>query len=134
MYMKKPRADVIFLQETHFRSENTPKFFNRDFPSMYHATNTLAKTKGVTTFISKCIPLEITASLIDTEGRYVFFKGSVWGGPLILAIINRPNSVQLGFFGDIATNSQAGILILSGDFNLALNPLENTYTGTSSMT
>lgn len=43
----KQKADIICIQETHFKSEKTQKFYDKRFPLAYHATNSDAKTKGV---------------------------------------------------------------------------------------
>lgn len=112
--MRKTKADIILLQETQYKSNNIPKLTNKDYPTAFHATYTLAKTKGVSTLISKNLPLEISDSLINEEGHYIFIKGSVWGRPITVANIYSPNAAQGTFFRNITTtltSFQAGILI-----------------------
>lgn len=43
----KSRADVVFLQETHFKSNNIPNLHDKFYPIAYHATTTESKSKGV---------------------------------------------------------------------------------------
>ncbi|CAI9602475.1 unnamed protein product [Staurois parvus] len=50
--MKSLRADVLFLQETHFRADHIPKFSNANYPTVYHSVNTEVKAKGVSILIS----------------------------------------------------------------------------------
>lgn len=90
--------------------------------------------KGVSFVISKYLPLQITDSIVDEDGRYIFLKCSHWDKPLILANIYSPNKSQVAFFRKIAwtlSAFQSGLLIMGGDFNVALNPLEDTSTETS---
>lgn len=85
--MRKTKADIIIRQEKHFRSNNIPKLTNKNYSTAFHATNMLAKTKGVSILISKNPPLETSDSLIDKEGRYILIKGSVWGRPITVTNI-----------------------------------------------
>lgn len=86
--------------------------------------------------ISRHLPLHIDDSLIDAEGRYLYIKGTLWGRPITLANIYSPNKAQVGFFREITqvlAAFQSGILIVRGDFNVTLNPLEDTLTGSSTI-
>lgn len=97
VYMKKLKSDIILLQETNFHSNNIPKLANKEFPTVFHATNNLAKTKGVTILLPKNLPLEIMDSLVDDEGRYLFIKGVLWGKPINIANIYSPNKAHYLF-------------------------------------
>lgn len=133
--MYRSKADIIFLQETHFRSNATPKLQNYRYPTAYHATNPLHKSKGVSILIARSCPFQITDSLIDVEGRYLILKGSLLNRKFTLANIYAPNLRQVPFFKKITntlTTFQEGTLILGGDFNVPLNPIQDTSTGSSS--
>lgn len=120
----------MFLQETHFRTDLTPKLRNHYFPTAYHSTNLLPKSKGVS------ILLALIDSMTDEKGIFIFLKGSDMGRRLTLANIYIPNSRQVTFFCDITkslTTFQEGTLILGGDFNIPLNPLLDTSNGKSSL-
>lgn len=52
LLLQKTKAQIVFLQETHFRSDNIPKLHNSFYPTVYHASNTGSKTKGVTILFS----------------------------------------------------------------------------------
>lgn len=63
--LKKGRLHFAFLQETHFKTHNTPRLTDSYFTEAYHATNDLAKSKGVTILISKEANFELTDKLMD---------------------------------------------------------------------
>lgn len=134
--MSKLKADVIFLQETHFRTDNTPKLASHKYPISFHATNPLTKTKGVSILLSKNLPWQLIDSLIDPEGRYVFLKGTIHNRMVTLANIYSPNTAQVCFFRSIAAilaGFQAGTTILGGDFNVTLQPILDSSSGSSTL-
>lgn len=136
LLMKKLKADMVFIQETHFWSNNIPKLTNQYFSASYHATNSVAKTKGVSILISKNLPMNITEVLDNKEGRFIFAKGNIYYRPFTLANLYYPNSKQVTFLDSVVnhlTTFQSGILVLRGDFNIPLQPLLDTFTGTSSL-
>lgn len=94
--IKRSHADVAFIQETHFRADRPPCRRNQFYPWAYHATNTIAKSKGVFILLSGKLPLKCEDTLIDREGRYVFLEGSIGDTQVTLAIANvySPNDRQ----------------------------------------
>lgn len=134
--MHKNKSDIIFLHETHFKTESTPKLSNARYPTSLHATNQASKSKGVSIIFAKHCPFQISDTCTDQEGRYIFIKGSLHRKPITLANIYVPNFKQVPFFRStvwLLSTFQEGILILGGDFNVPLTPLHDTSTGTSSM-
>lgn len=57
--LKKGRPHFVFLQETHFRTNQVPKLTKAYFTAAYHATNDIAKTKGVSILMSKEAPFTL---------------------------------------------------------------------------
>lgn len=130
------KADIVFLQETHFKTNSIPKLSNQRFPIALHATNHEAKTKGVSILIAKQCQFQITDTYVDGEARFIFVKGILHGKRVTLANIYAPNAGQVVFFRATLqklSSFQEGLLILGGDFNVFLNPLLDTSTGTSTM-
>lgn len=87
-------------------------------------------------FFARQCPFQIRDSCLDKKGRYIFVKGSMHGKPITLANIYSPNTKQVPFFRttlQLLATFQEGILVLGGDFNVPLNPLQDTSTGTSPM-
>lgn len=131
------KADIVFIQETHFKTDNVPKFSNHHFPTVIHATTKESKTKGVSILFSKNCPFQMTDSQIDEDGRFPFLKGSLFNKCITLANIYAPNVKQVSFFTstmqDLAS-FQEGLLIVGGDFNVPLNPIQDTSSGSSKIT
>lgn len=57
-----------------------PKLHNADFPMVYHASNKLSKSKGVSILIFSNLPLVVLDTLADQDRRYLFLKGKLAGG------------------------------------------------------
>lgn len=134
--MRKLRADIVLLQETHFKTGSTIKLLNSYYPSATHATSKENKTKGVSILLTKHCPFQITDSLSDVDGRFLFLKGLLYGKRLTLANIYAPNVKQVPLFRNTLqklADFQEGSLILGGDFNIPMNPLTDTSSGTSKL-
>lgn len=87
---------------------------------------------GVTIALHKDLPFIPTDTLTDTEGRYVFLKGTLFGRPLTLASLYAPNSGQLTFLEstlDSLATFREGQLILGGDLNFCADPRTDTSSG-----
>lgn len=89
--------------------------------------------------MAKHCPLQLSETLLDNKGRYLFLKGTCYGKRITLANIYAPNRHQVFFFHAITQALipfQEGTLILGGDFNISLkflNPLQDTSNGASSL-
>ena len=88
-FLATSRADVVALQETHFKSGDAYRFQSRYYTTQYHATSR-NKTKGVAILISEHFPLKIDETIIDEEGRYVMVRGSCRVDLLTIASIYAP--------------------------------------------
>lgn len=71
-------------RKTDFQS--IPKLTNQYFSAACHATNSVAKTKGVSILISKNLPITITEVLDDKEGRFIFVKDSLYDRPITKSV------------------------------------------------
>lgn len=134
--LRQNKVQIAFIQETHFRSDNIPTLSNHHFPTAYHATNEEYKTKGVSILIAKNCPFQVSEVKKDKKGRYIFLKGSLHNKPFTLANLYAPNTKQVPFFRDtlqLLTEFCFGVLIVGGDFNVALSPTQDSSTGTSSL-
>lgn len=63
------RAQVIFLQETHFKLGSAPRLSNSRFLEVYHATYAASKTKGVSILIEKSHAFCLADRVVDPQGR-----------------------------------------------------------------
>lgn len=136
LLLKKAKADV-FLQETHFRSDNVPKLHNSFYPTVFHATNNTSKSKGVSILISKNCPFQVQDTVLDTNACYIFLRGKLHNKPVMLSNIYAPNKQQVPFFSNTLqrlTSFYKGMLVVGGDLNLALYPSLDSSSGSSTIT
>lgn len=130
------KAHIIFFQETHFKTGAVQCLATKRFPEVYHATCAGSKTKGVAILIAKSLTFRLKDHVAHLEGRIFFLKEFWKDRPVTLANIYCPNSKQVSFLKDPLlklASFRAGLLILGGDFNMALDPILDTSTGTSSL-
>lgn len=75
--LHRQKADIAFLQVTHFRADSIPKLSNRNHLTAYHSCNTESKSKGVSILNGKRVPWTWKATRPDAEGRLLFVKGLI---------------------------------------------------------
>lgn len=81
------RAQVAFIQETHFKSRKIPKLKDDQYPQVLHSTAPESKTRGVSILLSGTGPWSYVDQMSDREGRYLFLKGDLAGRRVTLASI-----------------------------------------------
>lgn len=134
--IKKGKPHFVMLQETHFKTDHVPKLTDSTFTRAFHATNDHTKTKGVSILVNKNAPFELTEQMTDIDSRYIFLKGNYGGIPITIANVYFPNKAHLTFCKHVVHQLQefnSGCLMLGGDFNIPLNPLTDTSTGSTSI-
>lgn len=133
--MRRTRADIVLLQEMHFRENNLPILKNRHYPMAFHSNYTEDKSRGVTILISARVPWSLIDSQTDKEGRFLFLKGQIGDRKVTLANLYAPNDRQDAFLkrqiGRLMQFSK-GHLIVGGDLNMPMMLTEDTSSGTSS--
>lgn len=63
------KANLAFIQETHFKEGNLPIFKNKFYPMVYHSMFGPAKSRGVSILISRSVPRKCADVKFDSEGR-----------------------------------------------------------------
>ncbi|CAH2312017.1 Hypothetical predicted protein [Pelobates cultripes] len=117
-------------------SGSVPKLTNRISTQGYYGNNPDGKSKGTAILVHKSIPFLQTETETDSNGRYVFVKGSLLGQNITLANIYASNSKHGKFLKSTLKTLMSfteEFLILGGDFNIALKPGVATSTGTSAI-
>lgn len=75
------KVNIVCIQENTFQIvqiSKIQKFKDDRFPLAYHATSPNLKTnKDVTILISKQTPFQLTDSMCDPLGRYIYLKGKI---------------------------------------------------------
>lgn len=134
--LKKSQPAFVLIQEIHFYSQTVPRRFDRHFPEVFHAPNPDRKSKGVSILLHKHAYFKVTHQLADPQGRFLFLKGTWHNRQVTLANAYFPNSGHLAFcrrLVDELKGFATGCIILGGDFNIPLCPLQDTAYGKSSI-
>lgn len=121
----KSYIDILLLQETHFKSGSTPPIRSKYYSTWIHSFSPLSKTKVVSIGLHKNLPFTLLDSKVYQEGRFVFFKISLFQKIVTVPNINSPNSNQVNFVLDILRQLESfasGYLLMGGDPNLTLEP------------
>uniref|UniRef100_A0A8C5M1Q5 Reverse transcriptase domain-containing protein n=1 Tax=Leptobrachium leishanense TaxID=445787 RepID=A0A8C5M1Q5_9ANUR len=123
-------ADIVCIQETHFRRLDHPKLNIPFYQTQYHSTFA-SKSRGVSLLIHNRLAFQAHRILKDTKGRYIILVCTINSVPYTLVSIYAPNISQIQFLTQILEKTrevQIGTLILCGDFNLGLDPLKDRST------
>lgn len=89
------KANLAFIQETHFRGGNLPMLKNKLFPTVYHSTHGTDKSWGVSIIISRSVPWKCSNVKTDPEGRYLFLSGDIGSVEVTLANITANRIILL---------------------------------------
>ena len=81
---------ICYLQETHFRPNDTYRLKVRGWENIFHA-NGKQKKAGVATLMPDKIYLKVKKITRDKEGHYIMIKGSVQEEDITSVNIYAPN-------------------------------------------
>ncbi|CAH2248181.1 Hypothetical predicted protein [Pelobates cultripes] len=124
------------LQETHFRSGATPTLQNKSYPTNHFCNHPTARKAGVAILLSTELEFQVLDTVTDTQGRYLFLKGTIAGKLYTFANIYVTNKRQAMFLKSTLAklnDFSEGILVLGVDFNVPLDPILDSSTGHSSI-
>uniref|UniRef100_A0A8C5Q2N9 Reverse transcriptase domain-containing protein n=1 Tax=Leptobrachium leishanense TaxID=445787 RepID=A0A8C5Q2N9_9ANUR len=126
-------ADVICLQETHFRRLDHPNLITPQYLTQFHSTFR-TKSRGVTLLIHNRLQFETHRLLKDPGGRYIILVCTINSRTYTLVSVYAPNASQTQFISRLLNKVQdvlTGTLIICGDFNLSIDPLMDRSAGGS---
>ena len=89
-WIQKQDPYVCFLQETHFRPQDTYRLKARGWKNIFHANGKQKKAR-VAILISDKINLKIKKIARDKEEHYIVIKGSIQEEDIITVNIYAPN-------------------------------------------
>lgn len=122
--LKKDKIQIAFLQETHLSDNEHNKYLREWVGQVYYSSYSTSK-RGVIILIHKNLPLVVTDTYKDTEGRIILAKGTLYGEIILLGSIYSPNVNDDDFsallFDQLVEMDSSNILI-GGDFNCSLCP------------
>lgn len=90
-------GQVIFVQETHIKSEKQNILTSLYFPYAYASCAPTSKARGVAIWIAKSVPWELKEIKTDGEGRWLGVKGKCFGRLVTFGTLYTPNKGQMGF-------------------------------------
>ncbi|CAH2330160.1 Hypothetical predicted protein, partial [Pelobates cultripes] len=90
------RADIVCIQETHFKHNRVPALATKDYPIQYHSTYS-TKARGVTILIHKLLSFDLLQLKKDTQGRYLIIQCTINDAIYTIAGIYSPNQNQRNF-------------------------------------
>uniref|UniRef100_A0A8C5Q4M0 Reverse transcriptase domain-containing protein n=1 Tax=Leptobrachium leishanense TaxID=445787 RepID=A0A8C5Q4M0_9ANUR len=123
------RASVAFLQETHFCSSDPPTLQDHRFPTGYFDHNPESKSKGTAILFASTVPFDMTDTYGAGDGRCLYVKGKIAGSTYTFANLYLPNTKQHVYLAKALRTLESfteGTLVLGGDFNIPLNPAEDS--------
>lgn len=122
--MKRDKAQVIFLQETHMSKQEHDKLKKFGYLKSYFSSCKNSRKRGVATLISNSVNFDLIKENRDNEGRYVIIKGRIDNSLVTFANIYTPPESDRKFFKslfDTIISESEGILVCAGDWNTILN-------------
>ena len=127
-WIKKQDPSICCLQETHFRTKDTPRLKVRGWKTIYHA-NGHQKKAGVAILISDKLDFKPKTVIRDEEGHYILLKGSIQQEDLTIVNIYAPNMGAANYIRQLITKAKKHIdnnTIIVGDFNTPLTEMDRS--------
>lgn len=122
--MRKIKAQVIFMQETHLSREEHEKLKKFGYRNTFYSTCRQSRKRGVAIMIQNAVNFECLKEIKDDEGRYIIVKGKLDNKMVTLINVYAPPESDKHFFkalfAIIASESE-GTLVCAGDFNVILD-------------
>ena len=122
--MKKDKAQIIFLQETHMSKTEHEKLKRFGYLNSFFSSCENSRKRGVATLISNNLNFEFIMEKSDTQGRYIIIKGRIDNILVTFANIYAPPESDRKFFTSlfhILISESEGVLVCAGDWNTVLN-------------
>lgn len=123
-FLKKQRADIIVLVETHVEGRLQLALHRPWIGWTFHSTHT-SHARGVSILVAKSLQFEICDIITDLQGKYIFMHVKIYGEPFLLLAfyVPSPFSATIIVEGLIYMSRYPNVqTIWLGDFNETLNP------------
>lgn len=123
-------ADVVMIQETHFRAGWSLKFASNFFPVSYLASDSTGKA-GVAILIKKSYPIKVKTTFADPHGRFLVLDCDYMSSSFTLVNIYAPNYGQIYFLNKVSESPRyhsQPFMIVGGGFNMIMSPTRDRKT------
>ena len=127
-WIQKQDPYIYYLQETHFRSQDTYRLKVREWKNIFHA-NGKQKKAGVAILISDKIDLKIKNITRDKERHYIIIKGTIQEEDITIVNIYASNTGAPQYTRQTLTDIKGEIdsnTAIVGDFNTPLTPMDRS--------
>ena len=123
-YLKHNKADIAFIQETHFVNEEAVKLKRAWVRHVFHSSFS-SKRNRVIILVNQNLNFILLKEVKDDEGRMVCVQALINGITMTLCNIYAPNKGDPNFFHEVnkTLGEMEGQIILAGDFNQVSDPL-----------
>ena len=132
--MKREKAGIVFLQETHLSEPDHAKPKKRGLNQIFSASYKFGPRRGVSVLIAEGLYFETQFEIKDKEGRYIMVGGRFEGIEVTFLNVYAPPGANWSFFGtifDLMLTKARGLTICGGDLNVRLNPKLDSSGGSS---
>ena len=130
-YLKNSGADISFLQETHSEPKDN-LLWKSQWGEVAYFSSFNSASRGTAILIRNSVSFRALSTFSDPEGRFIVIKAIVNDLNMTLVNIYSPNNDEPDFllkvFAEV-DKLNSPILIIGGDFNLVIGPLD--YKGTN---
>ena len=134
-WIKAQKCSISFIQETHFDEKIENELKNKSDYDLFCSHGTSA-SRGVAIFIKKSLSYKLISKFNDIDGRLVLINVEMNNTIFTLVCIYAPNckTSRNSFFKKVNDNLKeqgTGILIVGGDFNETLKPIDRKGSGSN---
>ena len=122
--LKKDKAQIIYLQETHLSWQESEKFKKFGYTNTFYSSFCQGGRRGVIILISNSVKFECIKIISDKKGRFIIVKGKLENEIVTLVNVYAPPDSGKHFFKSLLNNiilEAEGILVCGGDFNIVMN-------------
>lgn len=120
---KRYSAEILMLQETHLLGTKASCLLRYGFAQAFHA-GFARGSRGVAILIHGWIPYLHSRAWVDTQGRYIFLQGTIYGEQVILGSVYAPPPLSWTPAERILTlweDIPPGVAVICGDWNYVMD-------------
>ena len=122
--LKKEKADIIFMQETHLSQQEHEKLKRFGFKNTFYNSYVKSHRRGIAILVANKFKFESFKEIKEKKGRYLIVKGRIEQDIVTLVNVYAPPDTNKLFFKsltDVIALEAEGVCICGGDFNIVLN-------------
>lgn len=123
-YWREKKFDILCLQDTHFEKK-LEKYITSEWGYQAYFASNNSISRGVAILFNNTFEFKIKKVIRDIYGNYIFITVEMKGEDYLIANIYGPNRDNPEFYERLNTiikNFSCANIILTGDWNLVLDP------------